>query len=69
MPITGIVLSELLNYMTASWERLVIMAKADTDFTIEDPTRAGHEYLESNIKFYAGMMGLIAVLSGVSGMI
>ena len=33
-----------------------------------DEANIGREYLERNINFYAGIMGIIAFVSGVAGM-
>jgi ABC-type multidrug transport system fused ATPase/permease subunit len=65
MPITGIILSELLTYLTSPWDRLGFMAAADSDFTVVNPKDAGKEYLEAQIKFYSSMMGVIALASGI----
>ena len=44
------------------------MAMADSDFEITVATAAGKEYLEHNIKFYSGIMGIIALASGIGSM-
>lgn len=66
MPVTGIVLAELLTYMTASWDRLAMVAQLDKDFAITNPKDAGKEYLEAQMKFYAALMGVVALGSGIA---
>ena len=63
MPVTGIILSKLLGYMTAAFEMLDFMAIMDADFT----GTGGREYLKSNVNFFSAMMGLIAFGAGVTG--
>jgi len=62
MPVTGIILSKLLGFMTAALEMLDVMAKMDTDFT----GTGGREYLKSNVNFYAGIMALTALGAAIS---
>lgn len=50
MPITGIILSKLLAYLSAPWEVLAVM----------DPELTGREYLEKQVKFYSLLMGIIS---------
>lgn len=60
-PISGLILSELLTYMTAPFTYLGLLALQDDDFKITDAKNAGQEYLEYNIKFYSIAMGVVAV--------
>lgn len=63
-PVCGIILSELLTYMTAPFEYLKLLAIQDK-FEFESRDKAGYEFLESKIKLFSGIMGLLALGCGV----
>lgn len=67
MPVTGIILSELLTYMTAQFTTLKVMASMDDSFKATDSNDVGREYLEYQIKFFSAIMGVIALISGIAG--
>jgi hypothetical protein len=59
MPVVGVILSELLTYMTAPFELLDLMAISDPDFE-----GTGRDYLESNVNFFSLIMGIISIAIG-----
>ena len=61
MPVVGVILSELLTYMTAPFELLDLMAILDADFE-----GTGRDYLKFNVNFFSLIMGIISIAIGIS---
>ena len=65
MPVVGLILSELMSYLSAPWATLVLMAK-DDNFAAENLNKIAYEYLESNIKLWSTIMGAIAATAAIA---
>ena len=67
MPVTGVLLSELLTFMTSPWEYLAYQAKENNfEFSLDSDLDLGRQYLESNMKLFSTLVALVALICGLS---